>query len=103
MLAMANTLGISLDLFKKRFVRQRDNRYALVERKSKNGDYDCIFLKDKKCGVYQARPSQCRTFPWWPENLKSEESWQSAAQECEGIRPDAPLIPYSEIAKSFEP
>lgn len=102
MQAMADTLDISLELFKKKYVRHRDNRYALVERKTKGGDYDCIFLKDKKCEVYQARPQQCRIFPWWPENLKSEESWQSAAQECEGINPDAPLIPYSEIVKSLE-
>lgn len=101
MQAMADTLDISLELFKKKYVRHRDNRYALVERKTKGGDYDCIFLKDKKCEVYQARPQQCRIFPWWPENLKSEESWQSAAQECEGINPDAPLIPYSEIVKSL--
>jgi hypothetical protein len=102
MQAMADTLDISLELFKKKYVRHRDNRYALVERKTKGGDYDCIFLKDKKCEVYQARPQQCRIFPWWPENLKSEESWQSAAQECEGINPDAPLVPYSEIVKSLE-
>lgn len=101
MQAMADTLDISLELFKKKYVRHRDNRYALVERKTKGGDYDCIFLKDKKCEVYQARPQQCRTFPWWQENLKSEESWQSAAQECEGINPDAPLVPYSEIVKSL--
>ncbi|PJD93448.1 MAG: zinc/iron-chelating domain-containing protein [Parachlamydia sp.] len=101
MQAMADTLDISLELFKKKYVRHRDNRYALVERKTKGGDYDCIFLKDKKCEVYQARPQQCRIFPWWPENLKSEESWQSAAQECEGINPDAPLVPYSEIVKSL--
>ena len=103
MMAMANALNISIDLFKRRYVRQRDNRYALVEQKSKNSqDYHCIFLKDKKCLVYQARPIQCRTFPWWPENLNSEESWQLAAKECEGINDQAPLVPYSQIVEALK-
>lgn len=32
-----------------------------------------------------ARPTQCRTFPWWPQNLISDYDWQLAARECEGI------------------
>lgn len=94
---MANVLNISLELFKKRYVRQRDNRYALIEKKIPNGEYDCIFLKDKKCQVYQARPIQCRTYPWWQENLNTEQSWKLAAEECEGINDQAPLLPYTQI------
>lgn len=96
---MAAALNISVDLFKRRYTRQRDNRYALVEKKNKNDEYDCIFLKDKKCEVYQNRPQQCRTFPWWPENLNTEESWRLAAQECEGINDEAPLVPYEQIVQ----
>lgn len=32
-----------------------------------------------------ARPTQCRTFPWWPQHLVSDYDWQLAARECEGI------------------
>ncbi|KAG7395592.1 hypothetical protein PHYBOEH_003466 [Phytophthora boehmeriae] len=32
-----------------------------------------------------ARPTQCRTFPWWPQNLVSDYDWQVAAADCEGI------------------
>jgi uncharacterized protein len=46
---------------------------------------DCIFLQDKHCSIYQARPTQCRTFPWWPSVLHSAQSWQEAARSCEGI------------------
>lgn len=94
---MAKALNISGESFKRQYVRQRDNRYALIERKMQNGDFDCIFLKDKKCMVYQARPVQCRTFPWWQENIHSKESWQEAAASCEGINDEAPLVPYSQI------
>lgn len=97
--AMATSLNMPLEQFKKKYIRQRDNRYALIEKKTPQGDYDCIFLKDKKCQVYQARPLQCRTFPWWKENLTSEESWNLAAEECEGINDQAPLLPYSQIVQ----
>ena len=97
MTALAEKLGISLDLFKRKYTRMRDNRYALTERQTQAGDYDCVFLKDKKCQVYDARPTQCRNFPWWKENLHSEESWKLAAKDCEGINDEAPLTPYSQI------
>ena len=99
MVAIATDLNISLDLFKRKYVRRRDNRYALVERKMPNNEYACIFLKDKKCQVYKSRPQQCRTFPWWQENLNTEESWKLAADECEGINDEAPLVPYSQIVQ----
>lgn len=95
--AMADFLNIPVELFKRKYIRSRDNRYALIEKKTANGDYECIFLKDKKCQVYKARPTQCRTFPWWKENLTTEESWKLAAKECEGISINAPLVPYSQI------
>lgn len=97
MRAMADAMDISLELFKRKYTRRRDNRYALVERKAPNGDYDCIFLEGKKCRIYQQRPQQCRTYPWWPENLHSPDSWHEAALECEGINDQAPLVPYEQI------
>lgn len=99
--AMAAFLNISQELFKRRYIRSRDNRFALIEKKTDAGDVACVFLKDKKCEVYQSRPAQCRTFPWWKENLNTEESWKLAAEGCEGINMDAPLIPYSEIVQSI--
>lgn len=97
--AMASICNLSEKTFKIRYIRKRENRLALVEKKNAQGESDCIFLKDKKCQIYQARPKQCRTFPWWKENLHTEESWKIAALSCEGINNDAPLVPYSEIEK----
>jgi Fe-S-cluster containining protein len=88
MSAMAQLLKISLEGFKKKYIRQRDNRYALIEMKLKN--YDCIVLRDKNCLVYEAQPQQCRTFPWWKENLHCKTSWDIAARSCEGINETAP-------------
>jgi Fe-S-cluster containining protein len=97
MQAIADVLQIPLDLFKRKYTRQKNNAYSLIEKKALNGDFDCVFLKDNKCQVYQARPTQCKTFPWWPQNLNSEESWKGVAQECEGIHDKAPIIPLAHI------
>ena len=96
----AKHLNLSPKDFKKKYTRQKNNRYALIEKKSLKNDYDCVFLKDKKCTIYPVRPKQCRTFPWWKENLQSEERWKLAGQSCEGITETAPIVPYEEIDKS---
>lgn len=97
MASIAKLLNISIELFKIKYTRMRNNRYALIEKKSQNNA--CIFLEGKKCQIYQARPKQCRTFPWWDENLKSEESWKQAATACEGINDGAPVVPLSDIVQ----
>jgi Fe-S-cluster containining protein len=97
---IARLLNITTELFKRKYIRQVNNRFALVEKKSQN--FDCIFLKDKKCMVYQARPKQCRTYPWWRENLNTPESWKIAAQTCEGINDEASIVPFEEIEKQLK-
>lgn len=82
---MANLLELAPKDFKRLYVKNRNNSLSLVERKREEGDYACIFLKDNRCSVYQSRPKQCRTYPFWPENLNTPESWALAAKECEGI------------------
>ena len=50
---------------------------------------DCIFLRQvgekKLCAIYPVRPNQCRTWPFWPENLSSPNAWNEAARRCPGI------------------
>jgi uncharacterized protein len=95
---IASHLGLSLDEFGKKYLRLVNGKYALLE---KPASYDCIFLKDKKCEIYQLRPMQCRTFPWWKQNLSSPEEWQEAAQYCEGISSEAPLVPLHDIQENL--
>lgn len=55
----------------------------------------CIYLSpDKKCTVYESRPAQCKSYPFWPENLRSERSWKKTIEECPGL--------YSEDAISID-
>ncbi len=46
---------------------------------------DCAFLEGKRCGVYAARPSQCRTWPFWPENLTAKAWTKEVATFCPGV------------------
>lgn len=92
-------LGLDIFDFQRKYIRLVFGRKALIEMKK---DFDCVFLKDKRCSVYQVRPKQCRTFPWWQQNLSSESAWKEAANYCEGIKEDAPLIPYEDIKAVLE-
>lgn len=84
--------------FAKKYCRLVDGKYSLLERSK---PYDCIFLRDNRCTVYDARPVQCRTFPWWDENLRTSSDWQETAKYCEGINSDAPLISSHEVEKEL--
>ena len=61
---------------------------AIAEEKvelRENAQKECIFLEDNRCIIYPVRPLQCRTFPFWPENLKSHFRWSQLKQFCRGI------------------
>ncbi len=94
-------LNISLDEFTKKYIRKvLNNRFSLLENPK---NFDCVFLKEKKCQIYPVRPTQCRTFPFWPKILSSKDNWEEAAKHCEGINPKEPhIIPYEEIEKQRE-
>lgn len=95
--AIADYLKLTLDEFAQRFLRRVRGRYALLENRVSHEIYDCVFLKNNKCQIYPVRPTQCKTFPWWPQHLLSKEEWEAAAQECEGIRLDAPITKFEHI------
>jgi Fe-S-cluster containining protein len=79
--ALAGHLAMSVEEFGRRYLRRVRDRYSLLERS--NGD--CIFFREGKgCTVYQARPRQCRTFPFWPEHLRSPSTWEELKASCPG-------------------
>ncbi len=45
---------------------------------------DCAFLEEKKCGVYYGRPTQCRTWPFWPENMNAKAWNRDVVGYCPG-------------------
>ena len=90
--AIARRMGIAEADFYRDFARRVDNRWSLRERVTDAG-HDCIFLDRTSvpgkavCGVYEDRPAQCRTWPFWPENLGSHRAWEATKRRvpCPGM------------------
>lgn len=77
---MADYLRIPEGNFLPQFCRFDDQ---LLLKEQPNGD--CIFYRDGRCMMYPVRPSQCRTFPFWLKNLRSEDAWRETQRTCPGI------------------
>lgn len=56
-------------------------RLSLKERRN----FDCIFWNNHGCIVYEARPFQCKSYPFWSAHLDSRESWNALSDQCPGI------------------
>jgi Fe-S-cluster containining protein len=71
-----------IDQFCDKYVRQVGVRRSLKE--FPNGD--CVFFdsETRKCRVYEARPRQCRSWPFWDSNLRTPEAWTETCQICPG-------------------
>ena len=92
--AMAARMQITSELFEEQFVRRVGVRRSLTERPGG----DCVLLdaETRGCTVYEDRPRQCRTWPFWNSNLKSAASWNEAAESCPGCN-KGDLVPLEKI------
>lgn len=77
---LAAYLKMTLSEFTVHYTKKEDGLYEL-----KYTGKDCPFLKVNRCSVYEARPWQCRTWPFWPENM-NEAAWEKeVAAYCPGV------------------
>ncbi|MBW6488613.1 YkgJ family cysteine cluster protein [Sulfurimonas sp.] len=63
---ISKLLGLSIEEFTQNYLFKNGYKYSIRERKF--GDsYECAFYNRETngCAVYEARPMQCRTFPFW--------------------------------------
>lgn len=101
---LAEFMGLDIEAFAARYVRQVRDRLSLIERP--NGD--CIFWSSGVgCTVYPARPVQCRTWPFWPRNLESPADWRDVQRGCPGSRSEQGrwhgLVEIQKIASRTQP
>lgn len=78
----AKYFQISTASFTKKYCDSLNGAYHLKEDPK---DTDCMFLKNKKCSVYEARPTQCRTWPFWPEVMNAKTWKKEVVSFCPGI------------------
>ncbi len=83
---IADFLKMPVNELRRRYLRRVGLRTSIIEHRQTR---DCIFLHKseggKNCMIYEVRPSQCRNWPFWPENLKNPNTWNEAAEKCPGI------------------
>ena len=84
--ALADHLNMKLEDFIFNFTEPRNSNVSLKTRRVNNSKH-CIFLEGKTCSVYDVRPTQCRTYPFWPEIVMSKVEWETEGKvRCEGIK-----------------
>ena len=79
---LAKYLSISVNEFKFKYCQTTNGFIHLKEIK---GNVDCFFLKNKRCQVYSSRPTQCRTWPFWPTNMNSKSWNNDIVNFCPGV------------------
>jgi uncharacterized protein len=92
---LADFLGTTPKQVIRKYCRKVGRQIALKEIKHPKHGHDCIFIKEisagdsshakRICSVYEVRPLQCRTWPFWDGNLASPKAWQRAAKTCLGM------------------
>lgn len=80
--ALAKKLHMTTSAFTRTYCTKEDGYYVLKEEKNSP---DCIFLKEKRCSVYEARPTQCKTWPFWPEVMNAKTWSREVASYCPGV------------------
>lgn len=78
--------------------REFRNEYVRAEVVPDNGDESqawlclkrregaCIFVDALgKCSIYDVRPIQCETYPFWPSLLDSRKDWEDEAVVPDGV------------------
>ncbi len=81
---MADFLNLTIEEFASNYLKKVKHRYSLVEKQLDDNNFACIFFNNelKECSIYDVRPRQCRTFPFW-ETFKNNE--KEVKNECPGI------------------
>lgn len=80
--ALAATLGMKVHEFEASYVRRVGSRKSLIE--LANGDCILFDAKTRKCKVYNGRPRQCRTWPFWDSNIATPSAWKKTCAVCPG-------------------
>ena len=66
--------------------RSEENDSALLssEDDESGQSHGCIFLQeDNTCRIYEARPIQCSTYPFWPRILRSRQAWNDEVRRLD--------------------
>ena len=96
--AIARQRGESLEEVKALYTRPAERGRTLREK----GNGDCVFYdRVRGCTIYEVRPPQCRTWPFWESNVATPEAWENTCEVCPGSG-QGELIPVEEITRRLK-
>ncbi len=77
-------MGETLAQTRDKYIEKRAGKDSIKEVKISADNYRCLFfdMATKRCSIYDTRPSQCRTFPFW-EYYK--DNIEELKKECKAI------------------
>lgn len=76
---------------------EKENESMAWVRLKNNNEGACVFLNDEnQCEIYQARPAQCSTYPFWPRIMQSNQTWNEEVRIPDHVvlEENEELIPY---------
>ena len=82
--ALSEYLNLSVEETIQKYIKKVGYRFSLIEKRIEADNFACIFfdLETKRCLIYDVRPTQCRTFPFW-EYFKTHK--KELYKECPAI------------------
>jgi Fe-S-cluster containining protein len=80
---IASYLHVDIEELKKEYLFKKGYKFSIKERKVAES-FECIFFdrETNGCSIYEARPIQCRTFPFW-DYYKTRVT--ELKNECPGV------------------
>lgn len=83
--SIATSLGVAFEDFVLHYVKKVGYRFSLIEKPYEDG-FACVFFDTakKQCGIYEKRPAQCRSFPFW-QGLRARGQFAELCTLCPGI------------------
>jgi uncharacterized protein len=80
--AIARRLGLETADFLANYTRRVGGRLSLCE----EADGRCVlFESGLGCRAYEARPRQCRNWPFWAGIVATSAAWEREAADCPGM------------------
>ncbi len=95
--ALAERLGMDPAAFRRRYTATVHSEHGRHLSLRERADGACVFWRaGAGCTVYDQRPTQCRTWPFWRRVVKSPAAWAREAASCPGMD-QGPLHPAAAI------
>jgi Fe-S-cluster containining protein len=93
--ALAAAVGLSVAETRKRYTFRDEHGWTELDFSGGR----CVMLdaETNLCTVYESRPTQCRTFPFWPEMIRRGGWTAEAKRICEGVG-NGRVVPKEEAA-----